>query len=374
MPAADALPRAVTGRGTDTVTHSIQTTQAVIPQAGQPDSTAGTTQTGAESAGGGNPKTTLTAVGLGLIVMLLWGSLFPFVKYGYKVFEIDTSFYPNLVLFAGVRFLVSGALLSAFCLATRRTYLLRQPKKRLPTALVALFAVVLHYACTYISLGQIDSSKTALLKQSGVLVFVCFSFLFFRDDRLTPGKIIGAVCGVASVLVINLDSFKITFGLGTALVIGASFCTVISNIVFKKSFHDVPAVTVTGYSQFMGGLFLTVLGVALGGRITSFGWRAALVMLYIVAATVVSYGLWYYVVQKYALSKLFIIKMAEPLFAALVSVLLPLGTHLTWQHAAAFALVAVAVCVSNIQFPKRSKIKKTVSAASNATEEEGETK
>lgn len=334
----------------------------------------GTRPAGAGPAGSGSRRATLTAVGLGLIVMLLWGSLFPFVKYGYKVFEIDTSFYPNLVLFAGVRFLVSGALLSAFCLTTRRTYLLRQPKKWLPTALVALFAVVLHYACTYISLGQIDSSKTALLKQSGVLVFVCFSFLFFRDDRLTPGKIIGAVCGVASVLVINLDSFKITFGLGTALVIGASFCTVISNIVFKKSFHDVPAVTVTGYSQLMGGLLLTVLGLALGGRITSFGWRAALVMLYIVAATVVSYGLWYYVVQKYALSKLFIIKMAEPLFAALVSVLLPLGTHLTWQHAAAFALVAVAVCVSNIQFPKRSKIKKTVSAASNATEEEGETK
>lgn len=337
----------------------------VAPEAAQSGSAA--------PAGAENRKATLTAVGLGLIVMLLWGSLFPFVKYGYRVFEIDTSFPPNLILFAGVRFLVSGALLSAICLATRRMYLLRQPKKWLPTALVALFAVVFHYACTYISLGQIDSSKTALLKQSGVLVFVCLSFLFFRDDRLTPGKIIGAVCGIASVLVINLDSFHITFGLGTVLVIAASFCTVISNIVFKKSLCDVPAVTVTGYSQLMGGLLLTVLGLALGGRITSFGWRAALVMLYIIAATVVSYGLWYFVVQKYALSKLFIIKMAEPLFAALVSVILPLGTHLTWQHAAAFALVAIAVCVSNIQFPKQSKTKKNVSAAQN-TAGEGETK
>ena len=325
------------------------------------------------SAKSADTRSALAVVGIGLFVMLLWGSLFPFVKYGYKVFEIDTSFYPNLILFAGTRFLISGALLSAICLATRRTYLVKQPKKWLPTALVALFAVVLHYACTYISLGQIDSSKTALLKQSGVLVFVCFSFLFFRDDRLTPGKILGALCGIASVLVINLESFRITFGLGTVLVIAASFCTVISNIIFKKSFQGVPAVTVTGYSQLAGGAVLTAVGLALGGRITTFSLRAFLVMLYIVVATVVSYGLWYFVVQKYALSKLFIIKMAEPLFAAIVSVILPLGAHLTWQHAVAFALVAAAVCVSNLQLPKSKNRQNTVSAE-NHPAEEGETK
>jgi len=310
----------------------------------------GTGTTGAKSVG--------WAVGIGLIVMLLWGSLFPFVKYGYRVFGLDTSFYPNLILFAGLRFLISGLILSVFCVSTHRTFAIRQPKKLIPTALVALFAVVLHYAATYISLSQIDSSKTALLKQSGVLVFVCFSFLFFRDDRPSVKKIIGAVFGVASVLIINMDSFRITFGVGAALVIAASFCTVISNVVFKKSLGDVPSVTVTGYSQLMGGIVLTAVGLLLGGRIPTFSLQAAAVMLYIVAATVVSYGLWYFVVQKYSLSKLFIIKMAEPLFAALVSVALPLDAQLTWQHAAAFGMVAVAVCVSNMDFSGSSGQKK----------------
>lgn len=325
----------------------------------------------ADKNAGRGKKDTFGAVGIGLLVMLLWGSLFPFVQYGYTVFEIDTSFYPNLLLFAGVRFLISGVILSAFCIATGRTYLAAQPKKWVPTALVALFAVVLHYACTYIGLTQIDSSKTALLKQSGVLIFVCFSFLFFRDDRLTVGKIVGALFGVASVLVINRDAYHISFGIGAILVIAASVCTVVSNIVFKKSFRETPAVTVTGYSQLMGGALLTVLGLALGGRITAFGWRGALVMIYIVAATVVSYGLWYYAVQKYALSKLFIIKMAEPLFAALVSVILPLNTRLTWQHAVAFALVAIAVCASNLKLPESKKTHQKRSAdGSSATKGE----
>ena len=78
-------------------------------------------------------------------------------------------------------------------------------------------------------------------------------------------------------------------------------------------------------------------------------------MAFIVAATVVSYGLWYAVVQKYSLSKLFIIKMTEPLFAALISVLLPIGATLTWQHGAAFALVAAAVLVSNVNFGKKPR-------------------
>ena len=46
--------------------------------------------------------------------------------------------------------------------------------------------------------------------------------------------------------------------------------------------------------------------------------------------------------------------MTEPLFAALISVLLPIGATLTWQHGAAFALVAAAVLVSNVNFGKKS--------------------
>ena len=59
--------------------------------------------------------------------------------------------------------------------------------------------------------------------------------------------------------------------------------------------------------------------------------------------------------QKYSLSKLFIIKMTEPLFAAMISVLLPIGATLTWQHGAAFALVVAAVLVSNVNFGKKPR-------------------
>lgn len=298
---------------------------------------------------------TVIIVLVSLFVMILWGALFPFVKYGYKVFSIDTTFYPNLILFAGVRFTISGFILSLFCIFTKRTYIVRQPKKLIGTSLVALFAVVLHYTCTYIGLSQVDAGKTALLKQAGVVVFVCISFLFFKEDKFSWGKIAGAVLGVASVLVVNFESTKFDFGVGSILVLAAGLCTVVNNVVFKKTLADVNPVSVTGYSQLIGGVVLMIIGLSFGGSFGVVTPGGICIMAFIVAATVVSYGLWYAVVQKYSLSKLFIIKMTEPLFAALISVLLPIGATLTWQHGAAFALVAAAVLVSNVNFGKKPR-------------------
>lgn len=306
-------------------------------------------------------KRTVITVCVSLLVMLLWGSLFPFVKYGYEVFQIDTSSYPDLILFAGVRFAISGALLSIFSISTKRTFAVSQPKKLIGTALVALFAVVLHYTCTYIGLSVVDSGKTSLLKQSGVVVFVCISFLFFKDDKFSWGKIAGAVLGVASVLVVNTNALGFSFDIGSLLIIVASFCTVISNVVFKKQLSGVPAVTVTGYSQLIGGVALMLIGLIFGGKFGVVTVKGMFVMAYMIIATVVSYGLWYTVVQRYSLSKLFIIKMAEPLFASLISILLPLNATLTWQHAIAFLCVGAAVAVSNVDFGKNKSRKNSSS-------------
>ena len=51
-----------------------------------------------------------------IIVMILWGSLFPFVKWGFLEFEISSNNIPDVLLFAGLRFLISGAILTVLSL------------------------------------------------------------------------------------------------------------------------------------------------------------------------------------------------------------------------------------------------------------------
>ena len=115
---------------------------------------------------------------LSLLVMALWGSLFPFIKIGYQVFEIDSGSIPEILMFAGMRFILSGLVVCVF--SYLRMEKIAKPKvKNISSILfMGFFSIVLHYLFTYIGLSTTDSSKTALIKQLGALVYVCFAFLF----------------------------------------------------------------------------------------------------------------------------------------------------------------------------------------------------
>ena len=53
----------------------------------------------------------LSSTLLALLVMFFWGSLFPMIKIGYNAFGVDTSNVASILLFAGLRFLLCGAVL-----------------------------------------------------------------------------------------------------------------------------------------------------------------------------------------------------------------------------------------------------------------------
>lgn len=129
--------------------------------------------------------------------MVLLGSLFPAVKLGFTAFGIKTV--GNILLFAGVRFAVSGLVITLYSLK-KNSQDFKPLKANIVSVFgVGLFAVILHYSFTYPGLSFIDSSKTAILKQSGVLFYILFSGLFFKDDKLTARKFLGVALGFACI-------------------------------------------------------------------------------------------------------------------------------------------------------------------------------
>ncbi len=100
---------------------------------------------------------------LSLIVMALWGSLFPFIKIGYTAFDIDTACVPDILMFAGLRFTVCGIIITAISFFRGERMDLSLKQSIIPVLVTGLFAVVLHYAFTYIGLALTESSKTAIL-------------------------------------------------------------------------------------------------------------------------------------------------------------------------------------------------------------------
>ncbi len=280
-----------------------------------------------------------------LFVMLLWGSLFPAVKFGYAAFDIVNT--GDILSFAGVRFTVCGIAICFYAALKNRHSYKAAYSAMLPILLSGVFAIILHYACTYSALRFTDSSKTAILKQVGTLFYVCFSSLFFKEDKLTLKKFIGVSIGFLGIIAINTSVEGISFNIGDLLIICASFSAVISNIISKKLFQAVEPVTATGISQLFGGLVLLCIGKFMGGNISFTFDKSLLILAYICIASSISYCIWFKVVKNGELSKLFIIKFAEPLFACIFGALFLGEDIFKVQYLFAFMLIASGIYIAN---------------------------
>ena len=64
--------------------------------------------------------TPVFAVLLAIFCNVLWGSAFPFIKLGYRLFAIDSADTASILCFAGVRFMMGAALVWLVGLALNR--------------------------------------------------------------------------------------------------------------------------------------------------------------------------------------------------------------------------------------------------------------
>ena len=297
---------------------------------------------------------------LALLVMALWGSLYPAAKLAYKAYDIVTP--ADIILFIGIRFTVCGALIFLFA-RTRKggKENVAKAKSALPIILLSgVFAIILNYAFTNIGLSMTAGSKTAIIKQIGSLFYISLSFLFFKDDHPTKRKLIAALIGFLGIVALNIDGGGIVFRLGDILVLCASFCTMLGNVTSKKVFsRGIEPLVSTGISQFFGGIVMLAVGLLLGGRVSYSLDSSLLLMLYFFVASSVSYCLWYIILSRGALSNLFIIKFAEPLFSCLFSAMLLGENVFKWQYLAAFLLICSGILICSYKkHEKRSENQK----------------
>ena len=250
-------------------------------------------------------------------------------------------------MFVSVRFIISD-LIVCFIAFFRKENIGRPYKNNIIYILImSFFSTVLHYTFTYIGLSVTDGSKTALIKQLGPLIYVCFSFLFFKNEKFSVLKIVGAIIGFGGIIAINYSPDGISFSFGDILIILASLCTVVSSIISKNIVKNNSPFWMTGISQLSGGIVLFIAACVLGADMLVFNLKSALVFLYICPASICAYVLYSYILRTSSLSKMFIIKFTEPLFACLFGALL-LGENIfKIQYLLAFILISVGIILGN---------------------------
>lgn len=290
------------------------------------------------------------------LTCLLWGSLFPVIKVGYASFNISSSDIPTIILFAGLRFFISGIIL--ILLSSINQKKLDVPKKADIKHIIlgALLTIILHYSFTYVALSLGEGSKSAIIKQIGFLFLSCFAFLFDKSDKWSLRKMIAGILGFIGIIVTNTDGGGFTFRFADSLLILASFCSIFGSVVAKNSSKVVPSARFVAYSQLIGGIVLSIAGLILGGNIIYIDFKAVLVFTYMCTASISAYLIWNILLKYNSLSKLAIIKFTEPLFAVILSGVILGENVLKLSYLVALILILTAILIVNVKTKESNKI------------------
>lgn len=294
---------------------------------------------------------------------ILWGSAFPCVKIGYRLFQIDTSSVPTLILFAGTRFSLAGVMVIIFGSISKRTFLLPKAKNWWCVGLVALFQTAMQYTFFYIGLANCTGVKSSVLNGLGVFFTILAACFLFRTERFNLIKLFGCLLGFGGVILINLGgSFTFEFTLlGEGFVIFSGLSSAVAAGLVKIFAKHEDTTALCGWQFLCGGILLIIIGVSAGGRLTHIDAGAAFMLLYLGFLSACAFTLQGFLLRYNPVSKVAVFKSTNPLFGAVFSAIILGETAqlLSWFTLLALVLVCAGIFVINKFGEKRKQIKKS---------------
>lgn len=302
-------------------------------------------------------KKTVVCLGA-LLCCALWGSAFPCIKIGYRLFGIASSDTATQILFAGCRFTLAG-ILTAVTGSIISKKVLYPVKGELGKVLcLGLLQTMLQYLFFYIGLAHTSGVKASIIEAMNVFVAILVASVIFRQERLTWKKIAGCAVGFAGVVLINLSGVNMHMSLtGEGFIFISTVAYAFSSVLIKRfSVHHDP-VMLSGYQFMAGGIMLIMIGVLMGGKIHSVSVPAAVLLLYLALLSAVAYTIWGILLKYNPVSRVAVFGFMNPVFGVMLSAVL-LGEA---EQAAGFMSIVslVLVCIgiyivnSGTALPKR---------------------
>ncbi len=292
---------------------------------------------------------------------LLWGSAFPAVKTGYRLFGIAADDSASQILFAGLRFTLAGTLVIAFACITEKKPIVPKGKREWGhTLIVALFQTVLQYIAFYIGLARTSGVKSSILVSLGVFFSLIISSLIMRMERFTFLKLLGTLAGFGGVLAVNsgsggLAGFSLT---GEGMIILSTLCSAISSVLIKRFSATESPVMLSGWQFLFGGAAMSLFAFAIGGRISlNVSVGALLLLVYLGFLSAAAYTIWSVLLKYNPVSRVAVFGFLNPVFGVLLSALIlgEFAEAFAFKNLAALLLVSFGIFIINVQFNKTEK-------------------
>ncbi len=262
-----------------------------------------------------------------LISTALWGSAFPCVKVGYRLWHIAPHDASSQMIFAGVRFILAGLMtLLAAHLIERGGIRMGLRHRHLPKILfLGVIQTALQYVFYYISMAHVTGVKGAILNGSSAFVCVLMARIYYKDrEKLSGGRIPGCLLGLAGVVTVNLGKGSLGEGwslLGEGFMILSVLMSALGSLISKEIAREIKPVTLCGGQLLSGGILLTAAGAVTGGQIhgSSIGFSGILLLFYMAFISAAAFSLWTILLTYHDMGKVTVYNFMIPVFGTILS-------------------------------------------------------
>ena len=289
------------------------------------------------------------AYGLAIGCTLLWGTAFPFIKRGYAAFAIADGDVGAMLLFAGLRFTLAGAMVLAFLCVREKHFV---PVGKADAGAAALLGAVQtfgQYLFTYAGIGLTTGANTSIITACASFLTVLGAALFLKSDRLSVWKILGCALGFGGVLVMNgggglaLDTL-----LGDSLIFMSTVFAAAGNLIAKKLTPGRSPVKLTAYQLLCGGLALTVAGMLCGGRLNLTSTDGLLILLWLAFVSAAAFTVWTALLKFHPASNISVFNLLVPVFGTFLSGMLLGENVFRAEIFLSLALIAAGIVAVNV--------------------------
>lgn len=283
-----------------------------------------------------------------LTAAIAWGWAYPLIKLGFQHWGIDQDMTGSKMLFAGIRFAISGLIILAIAGSTGKRF---KVKNRWGWVYVILFALLntsLHYTFFYIGLSHSEGARAAIFNSLGTFMLVLFACMFFKSDRLTSRKILGCAIGFAGILALNIgggESGQFSL-MGDGMIILNALCSALAGLMTRGLGRRVDIFVGTGYSLAIGGLLLIIPGLAFGGTLPLITTQGLIILGLLIAISTIGFALYNKLLSCNPVGKVAIFNSLIPVVGALSSCLC-LGEPFYWKYLLAALLATTGIYVIN---------------------------
>ncbi len=277
-----------------------------------------------------------------------WGWAYPLIKLGFAEFGITQLMTGSKMLFAGIRFMLAGAVVLAIAAVTRRRFAVNGYDNWLYVLLFALLNTGLHYYFFYVGLSYSDGARAAILNSLGTFMLVLLACMFFKSDRLTANKIVGCVLGFAGIMALNIGGAQgggFTF-MGDGMIILNAVCSALAGLMTRGLGKRADVFVGTGYSLALGGVMLVVPGLLMSGTLPAVTAAGVAILFLLVCISALGFTLYNKLLTCNPVGKVAIFNSLIPVVGAVTSCLC-LGEPFYWKYVAAAGLATAGIYLIN---------------------------